>query len=225
MKIPDLNLYTSNLLIQKEFYTKSLGLKLTKNSPDSFSVLAGTSLLTFTESNLQGEPYYHFAFNIPENKLNEAIKWLRNEVELIEYEGSPVIDFPNWNSHSVYFYDPAGNIIELIARHNLKNASNEPFSGNSLLNISEIGMPVDSVKEFVELAESKLNENLWWGDRETFAAIGDEEGLFIAVTTKRNWFPTDKACNIYPMTVKIEKKDPSFEILEFIPYKIIPTTK
>jgi len=222
MKILGLNLFTSKLHLQREFYTKSLGLKLTGNLPDAFSVQAGTSILTFSESILQGEPFYHFAFNIPENKLNEAIDWLSNKVELIEYEGSRVIDFPNWNAHSVYFYDPAGNIVELIARHNLNNSSNEPFSAASLLNISEIGMPVDSLKEFVELAKDKLNEKLWWGNLETFAAIGDEEGLFIAVTPKRNWFPTEKPCNIFPLQVKIKKSNSSFETLKFIPYEIIP---
>lgn len=205
MKILALNLFTSNLHLQKEFYTKSLGLKLTANSPDSFSVQAGVSSLKFTENNLPEAPFYHFAFNIPENQMNEAIDWLNKKTKLIEYEGSPVIDFPNWNAHSVYFYDTAGNIVELIARHNLKNSSNEPFSAASLLNISEIGMPVDSVKEFVELTKDKLNEKLWWGNLETFAAIGDEEALFIAVTAKRNWFPTEKPCNIYPLSVKVHK--------------------
>jgi len=222
MKILGLNLFTSNLHIQKEFYTKSLELKLTGNSPDSFSVQAGVSSLKFTENNLFEAPFYHFAFNIPENQLNEAIDWLNKKTKLIEYEGSPVIDFPNWNAHSVYFYDPAGNIVELIARHNLNNSSNEPFTAASLLNISEVGLPVESVKDFINLAEDKLNEKLWWGNLETFAAIGNEEGLFIAVTTKRNWFPTEKPCNIFPLQVKIKKSNSSFETLKFIPYEIIP---
>lgn len=221
MKFLEVELCTPRLNEQKEFYSDTLGMQTDFNTPVSFTAHAGATLLKFTESNLQEAPYYHFAFNIPENQLNDAIKWLGNRVKLIEYEGSPVIDFPNWNAHSVYFYDPAGNIVELIARHNLKNSSNEPFSAASLLSISEIGLPVESVKDFINLAEDKLNERLWWGNHEAFAAIGNEEGLLIAVTTERNWFPTEKPCNIFPVKLKIEKKDPLFEILEYIPYKII----
>jgi catechol-2,3-dioxygenase len=221
MKFLEVELYTSRLNEQKAFYSDTLSMQTDFITPISFTVRAGATLLKFTESNLPDNPYYHFAFNIPENQLNEAIKWLSNKVNLIEYEGSPVIDFPNWNAHSVYFYDPAGNIVELIARHNLKNSSNEPFSAASLLNISEVGLPVDSVKEFVELAKDKLNEKLWWGNLETFAAIGDEEGLFIAVTTKRNWFPTEKPCNISPLTVKLNKGNLPANLIEYSAYKII----
>ena len=120
------------------------------------------------------DPYYHFAFNIPENKINEAIKWLEKKVELIEYGESNLISFPNWNAHSVYFYDPAGNIVEFIARHNLPNSTDREFSSESILNISEVGMPVTSVKNYCNTLNQMLDENLWWGNLETFAAIGDE---------------------------------------------------
>lgn len=205
MKITELRLYCNNTRPLKDFYVNKLGLDPLIDSDHNVKFKIGSSELTFLSDIGIEAPYYHFAFNIPENQMNEAIYWLNKKTKLIEYEGSPVIDFPNWNAHSVYFYDPAGNIVELIARHNINTSSNDPFSAASLLNISEIGMPVDSVKEFVELTKDKLNEKLWWGNLETFAAIGDEEALFIAVTAKRNWFPTEKPCNIYPLSVKIHK--------------------
>lgn len=221
MKFLEVELRAPRIIEQKEFYSNIMGMQPDFNTPVSYSVRAGETLLKFTESNLPEVPYYHFAFNIPENQLYDAIKWLNNKVKLIEYEGSPVIDFPNWNAHSVYFYDPAGNIVELIARHNLNNSSTEPFSAASLLNISEVGLPVESVKDFINLAEDKLNEKLWWGNLETFAAIGNEEGLLIAVTTKRNWFPTEKPCNIFPLKVKISKGNQPVKLIEYSEYKII----
>lgn len=180
----------------------------------------GSTNLIFTEDK-SISPYYHFAINIPENQITEAIAWLKPKVKLIEYEGSPLIDFPNWNAHSVYFYDPAGNIVELIARHNLNNSSNEPFSQKSFLNISEIGLPVENVKAFHDIISSNMGVELWSGNHETFAAIGDENGLLIVVTPHRNWFPTDKPCNIYPLTVKISNKYSELVVLEHSQYKII----
>jgi catechol-2,3-dioxygenase len=161
------------------------------------------SQLTFIYDKQSKENYYHFAFNIPENQINESIEWLKKKINLIEYEGSPLINFKNWNAHSVYFYDAGGNIVEFIARHNLKNGAGEPFSPNSIINISEVGMPVESVKDFCSKLDEKPGLKLWWGNLETFAAIGDEEGLLIVVTSQRNWFPTEKSSKIYPLTVKI----------------------
>lgn len=187
----------------------------------TFTLKTGSSKLTFMEDDSGDEPYYHFAFNIPENRINEAVKWLDSRVDLITYEDSPLISFPNWNAHSVYFFDPAGNIVELIARHNLENSSESKFDSRSLLCISEIGMPSKNLKPLCNTLNQLLNENLWWGNLETFAAIGDENGLFIAVTNERNWFPTEKLCNIFPLTVKIRDHKVISSSIEFSPYKVL----
>jgi catechol-2,3-dioxygenase len=216
VKILELKLPTAKIDEQRSFYVDELGFKVIYESDHSFTVSTGDSKLTFTNDINTLENHYHFAFNIPENQLNEAAEWLRQFSALIEYEGSHIINFPNWNAHSVYFYDPAGNIVELIARHNLNNSSKEKFSAASIINISEAGLPVSSVKDFYSTMKENFGLDLWWGNLETFAAIGDEEGLFIAVTTERNWFPTDKPCNIYSLAVKI--KDPHHKTYTFEGY-------
>jgi len=220
MRIIELKLPTTKLNEQKLFYADELGFELLNESGNSFTVKTGNSKLTFTHNKNSAENYYHFAFNIPQNQLNEATMWLKQFTQLIEYDSSPVIDFPNWNAHSIYFYDAQGNIVELIARHNLNNSSGEAFSAKSILNISEVGMPVESVAEFYTELNEKLGLNLWYGNKETFAAIGDEEGLFIVVTTNRNWFPTDKPCNIYPLEIKIQSNKTI--TIDNPDYKIIP---
>jgi len=220
MNISELQLFTNSVSSLKKFYSDVLGLQLTESSNRMFSVRVGATDLIFLEEPATN-PYYHFAINIPHNQISGAIEWLKPKVNLIEHNGSPIIDFPNWNAHSVYFYDPAGNIVELIARHDLDNASDEPFSVNSFLNISEVGMPVDNVEEFHHKLVESLDEKLWWGNLETFAAIGDQIGLFIVVTKNRNWFPTDKPCNIYPLTVKITNENSEHVVLEDTPYTII----
>jgi catechol-2,3-dioxygenase len=220
MKIRELQLYTGSINLLTGFYSEVLGLAVSEIENGKLKIKVGATDLNFIEEK-STNPYYHFAINIPENQINEAIEWLKPKVILIESNDSPIIDFPNWNAHSVYFYDPAGNIVELIARHDLKNASDEPFSAKSFLNISEIGMPVPDVKIFNDELNEKFGEKLWSGNLESFAAIGDQNGLFIVVTTHRNWFPTDKPCNIFPLTVKIENKKSVIAAMVHSSYKII----
>jgi hypothetical protein len=109
--------------------------------------------------------------NVPENRITEAIEWLGKKIPLIEYERNPLVNFQNWNAHSVYFYDPSGNIVELIARHNLPNKSESVFDSGSFLNISEIGMPVSSVNNLYSLIHSMMGKIV--GNIQTFAAAGN----------------------------------------------------
>lgn len=214
MNILELKLPATRLAELKEFYAGKLGFEILHESNVALTIGIGNSKLTFTADANSADNYYHFALNIPENELHEAALWLKQYVTLLEYEDSPIIDFPNWNAHSVYFYDTMGNIVEFIARHNLNNSASQKFSAKSIINISEAGMPVTSVKGIYENVHNTFGAELWWGNLETFAAIGDENGLFIAVTTRRNWFPTDKPSSAFPFTVIIEgaeDKNISFE--------------
>jgi catechol-2,3-dioxygenase len=145
----------------------------------------------------------HFAFNIPENQLAGGKRWLAERVELVSSDGVDEFEFEAWNAHAVYFRDPAGNIGELIARHNLPNASSTPFGPDSLLELSEVGLPVPDVASAVEFLERELVLALYDGNRSTFAAVGDEHGLFIVVREGRPWFTTDDAAQISPLHVTL----------------------
>ncbi len=130
----------------------------------------------------------HFAFNIPENQLAQGKAWLAERVDLVTREGRDEFHSESWNSDCVYFHDPDGNVGELIARHNLINASDGPFGPDSLLELSEVGLPVRDVRRAVDFLESELGLALYESDGEPpFAAVGDEHGLFIVVSEERPW--------------------------------------
>ena len=151
MLIKEIVLYTSvDFDTLKIYYTDLLGLKVLKEKSNVISFSVGSSILTFEKNTDYEDPVYHFAFNIPSNKFKEAKKYLTTSgIELLSLDGSDEFDFKSWNAHSIYFYDPAGNILEFISRHNLENDSDQKFSGDSILNISEIGLPVKNVYEFI----------------------------------------------------------------------------
>ena len=77
----------------------------------------------------------------------------------------------------------------------MKNKSQTKFSVASLLEISEIGIPVNSIEKIFRKIHRTTGMEKFDGDFEKFCAMGDENGLFISINKKvKKWFPTgDKA--------------------------------
>src|SRR5262245_9886627 len=62
----------------KAFYGKTLDLRIMDEKADRFTLEAGETRITFVNSAdaVDGRtPFYHFAFNIPENKILKALEW------------------------------------------------------------------------------------------------------------------------------------------------------
>jgi catechol 2,3-dioxygenase-like lactoylglutathione lyase family enzyme len=207
MRITTLILQTSKLHELTHFYATILALPVTLNGDSDITIKTGSTELVFKQVSAAG-PFYHFAINIPANKIEEARNWLTGRVALtwIEQYKSDIADFVNWHARSVYFFDPAGNIIELIARFDLDNKTDEPFSPAQLLSVSEAGLVVKE-EELEKITETLLQQyQLAYFDKQPplpqFKAIGDDEGLFIIVPENRNWFPTAIPSGIFPMEIQ-----------------------
>jgi hypothetical protein len=208
MLIKKLVLQTACLQTLKNFYASALELPAQITGTD-LEIRAGETQLIFTESG-EAEPFYHFAFNIPANKIEEAKNWLKPRVKLfwINDSQSEIADFVSWNAKSFYFSDPAGNILEFIARFDLKNERAESFSSGQLLSVNEIGL-VFKEKELDEKTNELLsNYQLQYFSKQSplpqFRALGDDEGLFIVVPEHRNWYPTAKPSAIAPLKIEFE---------------------
>ena len=202
MNIRNITLRSHLIEELSEFYGNLLDMNVTRES-GYISINPGNSTLRFEPGTSGSEPFYHFAFNIPENQLDVAIKWLDGKVYLIPLDGETVFDFKAWDAHSIYFYDPAGNIVEFIARHRLNNSSDKTFSGKSILSISEMGMPVKKVKPFFQKLYDDLSLPLFTGNLKTFTAAGDDEGLLIIVPEERKWFPDCPRAEIFPIDITL----------------------
>lgn len=202
--IREVKMQTHSLKEMKDFYENTLGLAVVQEQRASLSIQTGDSILTFNESDPGRQPKYHFAFNIPENQIDEALRWITPKVSVIPNEGQEIVHFASWNADSIYFYDPAGNIVELIARHNLNNSANEAFSPASLLCVSEIGLPVPDAEEAL-LKLSRVGLDPWQDYSSQFAAAGDEHGLIIAVKQGRVWFMSDQEeAYPHPLTIRTD---------------------
>lgn len=207
MYLKEITLQTNNISALHSFYSDILELPVTCIDEKIIAVIVGQSKLIFEEMNGDENPFYHFAFNIPSNKLDEAIQWIQNKVELLwlkDYK-SFVADFVNWHAKSIYFLDPAGNILELIARFDLYNEEIKPFSSRQFRSVSEIGLVLDN-ENFDKKAKDILNNyQLNHFSKQPplphFRAVGDDEGLFIIVPERRNWFATEMSSGKFPLKI------------------------
>lgn len=223
MKITKLQLYTDQLQDLKIFYVMVLGFDLYDETENAFTIKAGSSLLTFQWTDLtnKASPSYHFAFNIPKNQIEEAQRWLYSRsVPLLQNENEGIVDFPNWNAQALYFLDPANNIVELIARHDLENTSQAAFIAQSITSISEIGLPVPEIAPFYEQVRESFGFPVYShiGNTTSFCPTGDPEGLLIIVPLERPWFPTEFINGIYPATVTMTGNEPKELCFQDLPY-------
>jgi catechol-2,3-dioxygenase len=139
----------------------------------------------------------HFAVNVPPGRFEEAVAWAGERAELLQED----VPFTHWLARAAYYYDPAGNIIELIAR--------ERATGQELLmEVSEVGLPVPDVGAAAAFLEAELGLPHFSGDRESFSAVGDDRGLFILVPVGREWLFTDRPGSDAPVRVTIEGDRP-----------------
>lgn len=191
MEIKELKLFTNNIDKQKNFYSKILELEEIKSfSENEISYKIGNSILKFIKRD-QVTPY-HFAMNIYSNQEQEALVWLKERVSILKNGKEEIQYFESWNAKAIYFYDEDKNIVEFIARKNLKHNSKEVFSSKSLLEISEIGLPTDSIEKIFKKLNNEIGLSIYSGSFEEFCAIGDEKGLIVCVDQiKKKWFPID----------------------------------
>lgn len=187
-----IDLETADLSTERAFYTQTLGLPLQQTTTDAFTVQAGTTALTFHSSSQQ-PLLYHFAFTIPFNKWKQAKAWLIARTRLLEGVGKDEFENVRVRTHNYYFPDPAGNILEFIAREDLPPKAGEDFGPEDILHISKIGLVVDDVPGAVKQLKIRLGIEVYRDSFfEDFAQIGDINGVFVLVKRGRLWAPDER---------------------------------
>jgi catechol 2,3-dioxygenase-like lactoylglutathione lyase family enzyme len=221
VNITYLELPTKDLQAQKDFYSNLLALPVNL-SAEKLEVIVGRTTLVFTQALSDFDGAYHFAFNVPENQFSASKKWISNRISLLHDEaGKDEFESESWNSNSVYFKDAAGNVLEFIARHNLKNAVSGEFDSGQILNVSEIGLPSEDVIAFVNELCARLDLSVFKQEpNATFTPVGDDDGLFILPIQNRIWIPNSGVpAKLLPVKVLGEANDKQWEV-HGVPYKI-----
>ncbi|WP_027138541.1 VOC family protein [Gaetbulibacter saemankumensis] len=201
MKIKEIILFTSDILRQKQFYQDVLDFELVFNSETFISFNTGKSILSFQYKS-ETKPS-HIAFNIPTNKLIEALEWLKKRVEILPYGEQFISNFESWNAKAIYFYDSDNNILEFIARENLGITSDGAFSSKSIISLNEMAIATSDVKNVYETINSIRVIPVFDGNLERFCAVGNDEGLFIIINKDlKKWHPTYEDVYISDFIIK-----------------------
>ncbi|MCS6570572.1 hypothetical protein NYQ35_17375 [Curtobacterium flaccumfaciens pv. flaccumfaciens] len=177
-------------------------------------IVVGSSLLVFRElPEMTGA--LHLAMTIPTGTFDAAKAWIAGLTTVLgtddqdEFEGPP-----NWNSRSVYFEGPDQQLLELIERRDLESGARRAGDGSGtgtgtgavvpLVSVSEVGVPVPDVLGAVEALRRADLEPYANPPGESFAAVGDVDGLVILVSPDRRWFPTgDRSPSSAPVVIDV----------------------
>ena len=201
MQLHEIRLAVRRLEEQGALYAEAFGL-VARRDDGALVVEIGDARLVLAA----GEPTpQHFAIRIPSASYADALGWLGERAELLTGEdGDPAFAFSDWNADSAYFADPDGNIVELIAHHDLPEPYTPPFGPSALLGICEAGMPVADVGAFLDELERRTGARRWSGDRETFTCevIADlgwrsHMAMMQAIGAHR-WVPRPICCAPWP---------------------------
>ena len=214
MNILELELLTDSITETESFYNDVIGLETISKTNSSVSFTAGSTKLTFRSSeNLK--PVYHFAFDIPNNKLQEAFAWIEKKTGILEVvPPEKIADFYNWNAKSFYFYDNNANILEFIARFSLDNTSEKPFDGSLVLSVSEIGFVSKNVSKLSDEMYNKYDLSIFpkQPKLDKFIVLGTDTGLFILVEENRDWYPTHQKAKSFWTKVVFDNNGETREI-------------
>ncbi len=222
MKILELEISSVDLPAQRDFYADILELPVRLDSA-LLEVKAGRTVLRFTQAPSEFVGAYHFAFNIPENQYQAAKQWITSRIPLLrDKAGQEDFESKSWDSTSLYFLDAAGNVLELIARHNLKNSAGGDFTSSQILNVSEIGLPSEDVVGLADQICTKLGLSVFKQEpNETFTPVGDDNGLLILPIKDRIWMPDSGVpAKLLPVSVRGESNGREWEV-RGVPYEIV----
>ena len=210
------------------FYHELIGLEICTATETGCSFRAGESILNFTCDPLDDTaPFYHFAFNIPEQKIRQAEQWQLKRTELIEPPdhlkdqdnfSKNIVFFRHWNAHSIFFFDPAGNVVEYIARHSNPDPKEGDFSAEDILCISEIGLIVDDVEEMFQKISNHTGIKKYNTSSNQFLAMGNEQGLILLMKKNtRAVFRKGRKRDIFDTEIYLNSKIPT-QVLDFEDY-------
>lgn len=190
-------LYTNQLKSLRRFYMNVLELDLIKTNDEQFTIKIGESTLTFIQFNQSA--FYHFAINIPGNQFSIMKNWIRDRHTLNREGGRDEVYFSSFDADSMYFEDPAGNIIELIGRR--KRDMFGDLTSEAFLNISEVGIVTPYVTEVGDQLQD-FGIPLRGGTEvnpDDLNFLGRDEAFIVLVPPERKWYFSKQKSKTYPL--------------------------
>lgn len=184
---------SSSMPQMKNFWIRNM--KCKPLNTDSSSIQVGETKLTLKKN--QNGALYQFSINIPENQIENAYDWIKkntsSKIIVSSETGAEIIHKPKFNAHAIYFRDPAGNIVELIARHDLKNSFPGTFEPASMLQkISDVTIITRSLKSSANILSNTLGLQELPGTTNAYKPLGGLNGLITLMVPGKPFPPSEE---------------------------------
>lgn len=211
-EITELNLRARRLDQNRFFWETLLGFTvIDAPSAGQYTLQVGNTKLTFRQSNTNPDleatffPQYHFSIAIPSNQVENCLDWVLSQ-KAVNPATNAEVTIPIWkdylneaeiirrnlyNSQSVFIQDPAGNVIELLARHDMNNTATGAFNKGMFIGISEVGIVTRDVRKTAALLKETFGVDEVLGSSNSFKPIGGATGLLKLIVPGKPWIPTE----------------------------------
>lgn len=196
MRIRQLTIATGDPEGQADFYGGRLGLPV-RRAGEAVEVALRDSTIRFGRADPGLDARYHFAINVPGDSIRAAVAWLSERAEPLAFDGDPVRN--DVGAGCVYFLDPAGNVVELIAAPHIE-ADGAEFGPAALIEVAEIGIAAADVAATGAAVQEAFGEPIRWSDSE-LTAVGDHHAVVIVAPIGRGWIPVDLTAAPLPTEV------------------------
>jgi len=195
---------TNKLKALQRFYANVLELDITEQTENAFTVKIGTTNLIFRQS--EEKASYHFAVNIPGNQFVIMKHWIQDRLTLNKTAGLNEIYYESFDADSMYFEDPAGNLIELIGRRNCDLFGS--LTKDAFFDISEVALVTSDVAQIGEELQD-FGVPLRHGseiDPKGVNFLGKDDAFIVLAPTKWNWYFADKKskAQTYPVEITLD---------------------
>jgi catechol 2,3-dioxygenase-like lactoylglutathione lyase family enzyme len=190
---------------QASFWGGELGLPVARSADGSARVGLARTTVEFAPAGDDVTPGYHFAIAVPSGRIADARAWIERRAALLPFgDGEVQIRFEAIGADSVYFLDPEGNDVELMAWDSRPGEDDgAAFGPSHLLDVSEIGLSAADVAGTREAVCAALGASVFWGGRSGggLCAVGDQFGAVLIAPEGRGWIPIDLPARPLPTTV------------------------
>lgn len=194
--------YTNKLKSLKRFYANVMALDITGSTSEQFTVNVGETDITFKQT--ETASFYHFAINIPGNQFVIMKHWIQDRLTLNKDGGINEIYYPSLDADSMYFEDPAGNLIELIGRRSRDLFG--PLTKKAFFNVSEVGLITPYVMEVGdELQDFEIP--LRHGaevDPNALNYLGRDDTFIVLAQPAWKWRFSEKKAETHPLEITLK---------------------
>jgi hypothetical protein len=181
-----------------DWYGRTLGVDSDSGDSAAASVDLGATTLDFEPASESGA--VHLALRTPAD-IDALTAWLAERATIHPVEGEPSCRFDFLDADAVYVADRAGNVLECLCYDG--DAARPVDRAVPIVGVTEVGLPAPETLALVDWLESAVGCTAWGSPSESFAWVGDREARFVLLPAGSEWYPTEHAAEIEPISATV----------------------